>query len=102
MSRGKAARLLSEPAVGAQNGGPPRPTSAPSPSSATNQAGTTRVVELEGDGPELVAFALLRYLAQIEQQQAQSGGVRRSFDRKWLLDAYAECLEAVKGNRHVA
>jgi hypothetical protein len=99
--RGKAAHLLSEPAAGAQNSGPPRPTGTPSAPPASNQAGATRVVELEGDGPELVAFALLRYLAQIEQQQMQSGGVRQSFDRKWLLDAYAECLEAVKGNRHV-
>ena len=101
MSRGKAARLLSESAAGAQNGGPPRPTSTPSASPPSNQAGAPRVVELAGDGPELVAFALLRYLAQIEQQQVQSGEVRRSFDRKWMLDAYAECLEAVKGNRHV-
>jgi hypothetical protein len=57
------------------------------------------VVDLAGDSPELIAFALLRYLAQIEQQQAQSSGVRRQFDRQWLLDAYAECLAAVRGER---
>ena len=101
MSKGKAAHLLSEPAAGAPNSGPPRPTGTPSAPPPSNQAGATRAVELEGDGPELVAFALLRNLVQIEQRQVQSGGARRSFDRKWLLDAYAECLEAVKGNRHV-
>ena len=40
-----------------------------------------------------IAFALLRYLAQIEQDSGQI------FDRAWMLDAYAECLETVRGNR---
>jgi hypothetical protein len=56
-----------------------------------------RPVNLEGDSPEVVAFALLRYLAQLEQAQARDTGV--VFDREWLLDAYADCLDAVKGNR---
>jgi hypothetical protein len=54
-------------------------------------------VNLEGDSPEVVAFALLRYLAQLEQASARQTGV--VFDREWLLDAYADCLDAVKGNR---
>ncbi len=53
-----------------------------------------RPLDLAGDGPELVAFALLRYLAQLEQRDADM-----VFDRAWLLDAYAECLEAVQGKR---
>jgi len=57
--------------------------------------GSSRPVSLQGDSPEVVAFALLRYLAQLEQGQAQG----KTFDRKWMLDAYAECLEAVKGER---
>jgi hypothetical protein len=57
----------------------------------------SRPVSLEGDSPELVAFALLRYLAQLEQEKASERGI--VFDREWLLDAYADCLEAVKGNR---
>ena len=57
----------------------------------------TRPVDLEGDSPELVAFALLRHLAQLEQPRAASEGI--DFDRDWLLDAYAECLEAVRGLR---
>ena len=60
----------------------------------------TRPVDLEGDSPELVAFALLRYLAQLEQPRAASEGIE--FDRDWLLDAYAECLEAVRGLRPLA
>lgn len=57
----------------------------------------TRPVDLAGDSPELIAFALLRYLAQLEQQD---GG--KTFDRAWMLDAYAECLEAVQGKRKPA
>lgn len=54
----------------------------------------TRPIDLAGDSPELIAFALLRYLAQIEQQDNQI-----TFDRTWMLDAYAECLDAVNGKR---
>lgn len=54
----------------------------------------TRPIDLAGDSPELIAFALLRYLAQIEQQDDDI-----EFDRAWMLDAYAECLEAVNGKR---
>lgn len=60
----------------------------------TGQPAGTRPLDLAGDSPELIAFALLRYLAQLEQQD--DGVV---FDRAWMLDAYAECLEAVQGNR---
>lgn len=57
----------------------------------------TRSVDLNGDSPELIAFALLRTIAQIEQQEA--GKDLSRFNREWLLDAYAECLEAVQGRR---
>lgn len=56
----------------------------------------TRPIDLHGDSPQLIAFALLRYLAQLEQQ-----GGRDTFDRAWMLDAYAECLEAVNGKREI-
>lgn len=59
-----------------------------------NGSSPSRVVDLAGDSPELVAFALLRYLAQIEQQTPGT-----NFDRDWMLDAYSECLEAAKGQR---
>jgi hypothetical protein len=60
----------------------------------------SRPVNLQGDSPELVAFALLRYLAQLEQARANETGT--VFDRDWLLDAYSECLEAVRGKRTLA
>ena len=60
----------------------------------TGQPAGTRPLDLAGDSPELIAFALLRYLAQLEQQDEE-----RVFDRAWMLDAYAECLEAVQGQR---
>ena len=61
------------------------------------ETGSSRPVNLEGDSPEVVAFALLRYLAQLEQARVRETGV--VFDREWLLDAYADCLAAVKGER---
>ncbi len=67
---------------------------------ADQQRGDTagsRPVNLEGDSPEIVAFALLRYLAQLEQGRAHQTGV--VFDREWLLEAYADCLATVKGER---
>jgi hypothetical protein len=64
-----------------------------------SKGSASRPVNLEGDSPEVVAFALLRYLAQLEQGTARQTGT--VFDRDWMLDAYAECLEAVKGNRSV-
>ena len=35
---------------------------------STSTAVSTRPVDIAGDSPELIAFALLRYLAQLEQQ----------------------------------
>ena len=61
---------------------------------AANDSG--RPYSLAGDSPELIAFALLRSVAQLEQKQA---GER---DRAWLLDAYAECLAAVTGKRELS
>lgn len=65
-------------------------------SSGGRESGS-RFVSLAGDSPELVAFALLRYLAQLEEQAWDTK--RPDFDRAWLLDAYAACLEAVRGER---
>ena len=59
--------------------------------------GSSRPIDLAGDSPELIAFALLRYLAQIEQHDDSI-----TFDRAWMLDAYAECLSAVQGKRQTA
>jgi hypothetical protein len=62
----------------------------------TEGAASARLVELAGDSPEVVAFALLRQLVHLEQGASKD---RSRIDRAWLLDTYAECLEAVKGER---
>jgi hypothetical protein len=72
----------------------------PSMAARNESSSASRPVDLQGDSPELVAFALLRYLAQLEQPRASAEGI--VFDREWLLDAYAECLEAVRGERGAA
>lgn len=63
----------------------------------TEQAGGTgsRLMELVGDSPELVALGLVRQLVQLEQQDPNGAEISRG----WLLDAYAECLTTVKGER---
>ena len=78
MSKGKAAHLLSEPAAGAPNSGPPRPTGTPTSPGPDR----IRLVRLEqsnwkGDGLELVAFALLRKRRKSSSNK-WSGGARRS------------------------
>ena len=66
---------------------------------ATGSGGSgTRVIELVGDSVEIVALALLRQVAQLEQRDSPGG---EEFDRKWLLDAYAECLASARGERKV-
>src|SRR5882672_4533814 len=67
-------------------------------SSLSSASGSgSRVIELVGDSPEIVALALLRQLAQLEQQELDA--TQANFDRNWLLNAYAECLTAVRGQR---
>ena len=69
-------------------------------SSLSSASGSgSRVIELVGDSPEIVALALLRQLAQLEQQELDPAQV--NFDRNWLLNAYAECLAAVRGQRQL-
>lgn len=54
--------------------------------------------------PEAVALMLLYRVADAEDWSG-SGGGSASFNAKWrktraeILDAYAECLQATKGNR---
>ena len=52
-----------------------------------------KAVDLAGDSPELIAFALLRYLAQLEQQNDDI-----VFDRAWMLDGCgAWCVTTTVG-----
>lgn len=52
-------------------------------------------VDISGDSPELIAFVLLKSIVQVEQSRQQP----HVFEKDWLLDTYAECLEAVHGKR---
>lgn len=63
-------------------------------------ADTKPVVHIGENSPEEVAFKLLRQVAAIEKTSMYGGpGGSEPKNRKWLLDTYAECLEAVKGGR---
>lgn len=58
------------------------------------------VVHIGENSPEQIAFKLLTAIAHVEGKNASGvyGGNEKA-DRKWLLDTYAECLEAVRGYR---
>lgn len=53
------------------------------------------VVHIGENSPEQVAYKLMIDLRSIENRYPE----HQQADRKWLLDTYAECLEAVKGHR---
>ena len=48
--------------------------------------------------PEAVALALVNAIKRLENKRFVSQDDPAA-DRKWLLDTYAECLSAVKGER---
>lgn len=60
-----------------------------------DQGTSGRAIELVGDSPEIVALALLRQIAQAERRLGTTEGI----SREWLLDTYAECLAATRGER---
>ncbi|HVZ02293.1 MAG TPA: hypothetical protein VHA35_22495 [Dongiaceae bacterium] len=48
--------------------------------------------------PESVAYRLLMLVADLESRTMHGNPAkdRTNADRKWILDTYAECLQAVK------
>lgn len=63
------------------------------------------IVHIGENSPEQVALKLLEMVARVEQrsmsgadQSSLKGGWQKA-DRKWIMDTYSECLEAVKGYR---
>ena len=57
-----------------------------------------------GDGPEIVALALLERIARSEGRQFDhkpEAGMSIA-DRQWILGTYFDCLQAVKGHRYSA
>jgi hypothetical protein len=52
--------------------------------------------------PEAVALELLREIAYAEDKNIRGANIttkEAKVDREWILDAYAECLEIVRGHR---
>lgn len=46
--------------------------------------------------PENIAYWLLLLLARVEGKALMKGSQGAAPDRKWILDAYAECMQAVR------
>ncbi|MEI4262772.1 hypothetical protein [Roseovarius sp. D0-M9] len=55
------------------------------------------VVHIGENSPEQVAFRLTTIIAVAEGKDMNLA--RANVDRKWLLDTYSECLQAVNGHR---
>lgn len=56
---------------------------------------------LNGDSQEQVAFKLLLLIGDAEKKINGVGRASSDVDKLWILDTYAECLEATKGHRAV-
>ncbi len=56
------------------------------------------VVHIGENSPEYVAYQLLTHIAAFEEKAAGRFAEIKA-ERKWILDTYAECLEAVKDRR---
>lgn len=57
------------------------------------------VVHIGENSPEEVAYRLMKTIASNEGKTINPMGNNISADRKWILDTYAECLDAVRGSR---
>jgi len=59
------------------------------------------IVHIGENSPQQVAFKLAETIARIEGRllYKDRDDPSRTVDRKWLLDTYSECLEAVSGLR---
>ena len=55
------------------------------------------VVHIGENSPEQVAYVLMTIVANVEDKELYKS--ETSADRAWILDTYAECLQAVKAER---
>jgi hypothetical protein len=65
-------------------------------------ADSAPVVHIGENSPEHVAYRLLLDIQRIERKVFSGGEIKQGWsgaDRKWVLDTYAECLQAAKGYR---
>ncbi|HEX3945272.1 MAG TPA: hypothetical protein VHW69_14400 [Rhizomicrobium sp.] len=49
-----------------------------------------------GSTPEYIAYGMLGLIARVERKSLTAGSPGANPDRKWLLDTFAECMEATK------
>lgn len=61
------------------------------------------VVHIGENSPQQVAYKLLETIAKLEKKELVSrpNADWSMADRKWLLDTYVECIEAVEGRRAI-
>lgn len=50
----------------------------------------------EGLTAEAVALELMKTIATLEKKELVIVGGKEMADRKWIIDTYAECLDAIK------
>ena len=60
----------------------------------------TKLAESGVNSPEQVAHRLMHHVADVEGKKLYLSSESETVaDRKYILDTFAECLDAVKGNR---
>jgi hypothetical protein len=61
----------------------------------------TNMADISSGTPEATALDLLEKISGVEKKvfHSQTSSASTAADRKWILDTYAECLSATKGNR---
>src|SRR5687768_3433472 len=60
------------------------------------------VVHIGENSPERIAYKLMDHIATVEKKimfHTRELEGRQTVDRQWILDTYAECLQAVQGKR---
>ena len=57
------------------------------------------VLQIGENSPEHVAYRLMERIADVEGVSLSKSGKEKPATRKWILDAYAESLDAVRANR---
>ena len=64
--------------------------------------GNTAVVHMGENSPEHVAYKLMKHVADLEKRSFNPDPEVqgwKAMDRTYLLDTFAECLKATRGNR---
>jgi len=57
------------------------------------------VVHIGENSPERIALILFEHIARAERKDLYPARGEQGTDRQWILDTYAECINAVRGLR---